>query len=99
MAARLRQFGFSARRGQQFRGGPDSPDVICEELDGTYHFEMKWGYRGGLSVRTVLKQAAAEAPPGAAPIGVWKPQHEEAIGFMYLTDLLLLLKCAEEEGM
>ena len=28
----LRAQGFTARRGQQFSGSPDSPDVVCEEL-------------------------------------------------------------------
>jgi Holliday junction resolvase len=36
----LRAEGFTARRGQQFSGGPDSPDVICEELAGL-HQEVK----------------------------------------------------------
>ena len=36
----LREAGYTARRGQQFSGGADSPDVICEELAGL-HFEVK----------------------------------------------------------
>jgi hypothetical protein len=37
----LREAGFlKARRGQQFSGGSDSPDVVCEELP-TIHFEVK----------------------------------------------------------
>ena len=36
----LREEGFTARRGQQFAGGPDSPDVICEELKNL-HMEVK----------------------------------------------------------
>ena len=37
----LRAAGFTARRGQQFAGGGDSPDVICEELRGL-HQEVKF---------------------------------------------------------
>jgi len=37
----LRAAGYTARRGQQFSGGTDSPDVICEELDSVIHFEVK----------------------------------------------------------
>lgn len=37
----LRNAGFTARRGQQFAGGTDSPDVICEELSGL-HQEVKF---------------------------------------------------------
>lgn len=37
----LRAEGFTARRGQQFSGSPDSPDVICEELKNL-HMEVKF---------------------------------------------------------
>jgi Holliday junction resolvase len=36
----LRAQGYAARRGQQFCGSPDSPDVICEQLRWI-HFEVK----------------------------------------------------------
>lgn len=36
----LRANGYAARRGQQFSGSPDSPDVVCGELDWI-HFEVK----------------------------------------------------------
>ena len=39
-AALLREHGYDARRGQQFAGGSDSPDVICEAL-GWLHIEVK----------------------------------------------------------
>lgn len=32
--------GFPARRGQQFSGGTDSPDIVCESLP-SIHFEVK----------------------------------------------------------
>jgi len=32
--------GFPARRGQQFSGGKDSPDIVCEALP-EIHFEVK----------------------------------------------------------
>jgi Holliday junction resolvase len=37
----LRAAGFTARRGQQFAGGADSPDVVVEELKGL-HQEVKF---------------------------------------------------------
>lgn len=36
----LRGQGFDARRGVQFRGGSDSPDVVSESLS-RFHFEVK----------------------------------------------------------
>ena len=40
LAALLTAEGFPATRGQQHRGGPDSPDVIVASLPGI-HFEAK----------------------------------------------------------
>ena len=37
---KLRAEGYEARRGQQFAGGTDSPDVVCGDLPGL-HFEVK----------------------------------------------------------
>ena len=95
LAKQLRWCGFSARRGAQYRGGPDSPDVLCPDLP--YHWEMKWGYKQGLSIRRVLKQASKEAPDHSTPVGVWKPQREEAMAFMYLHDFLDLLREAHRD--
>lgn len=39
-ASLLREHGFDARRGQQFSGGAESPDVVSEEL-AWLHFEIK----------------------------------------------------------
>jgi hypothetical protein len=39
-AALLRAHGFLARRGQQFSGSPESPDVVCEAL-AWLHVEVK----------------------------------------------------------
>ncbi len=53
----LRAQGFTARRGQQFSGSPDSPDVICEELP--YHFEVKCVE--ALNLRDAVEQARRDA--------------------------------------
>jgi Holliday junction resolvase len=39
-ASLLREHGFDARRGQQFSGGPESPDVVCDAL-AWLHIEVK----------------------------------------------------------
>jgi Holliday junction resolvase len=36
----LREAGFEARRGQQFSGGNESPDVVCPDLP-SIHWEVK----------------------------------------------------------
>ncbi len=50
----LRANGYHARRGQQHAGGPESPDVICDELGGI-HFEVKAVER--LNIEDAMEQA------------------------------------------
>lgn len=50
--------GYSARRGQQFSGSPDSPDVVCSDLPG-FHFEVKVVQR--INVNAAMAQAVADA--------------------------------------
>ena len=52
----LIQAGFTqSRRGQQFSGNEDSPDVICEDLPHL-HFEVKYTQR--LELEKAIAQAA-----------------------------------------
>lgn len=61
----LRQRGYDARRGQQYRGGEDAPDVVCPRL-GWLHMEVKRSER--LRIREAMEQAAGDAGPGQVPI-------------------------------
>jgi Holliday junction resolvase len=54
----LRANGYEARRGQQFSGSPDSPDVVCEEL-AWLHFEVKCVER--LNIEDAMEQAHKDA--------------------------------------
>jgi Holliday junction resolvase len=56
-AAFLRGLGISARRGQQFCGGAESPDVIT---DLNVHFEVKHVEK--LNLDSAVKQAKADKP-------------------------------------
>ena len=70
----LRQLGFtSARRGVQYQGSPDSPDVVG--IPGV-HVEVKRVER--LNIDAAMAQARADAGPSQVPIvmhrrnrGVW----------------------------
>jgi Holliday junction resolvase len=55
----LREHGFAARRGQQFSGGGDSPDVVCEEMGAVFHCEVKAVER--LNIRDAMRQAERDA--------------------------------------
>jgi hypothetical protein len=54
----LRAQGYLARRGQQFSGSPDSPDVVCEELSWL-HFEVKAVET--LNIEEAMEQARRDA--------------------------------------
>jgi Holliday junction resolvase len=54
----LRQEGYTARRGRQYSGNEDAPDVICDELDKVLHFEVK--HVEALNIWKAMEQAARD---------------------------------------
>ena len=60
----LRANGYAARRGQQFAGSPDSPDVVCESLPWL-HFEVKAVER--LNIEEAMDQARRDGT-GKTPV-------------------------------
>jgi hypothetical protein len=70
----LRKLGFVARRGQQFAGGQDSPDVIVEELPQV-HIECKFGEGYALGTALLYKayaQAVRDAGEIKTPCVLWR---------------------------
>jgi hypothetical protein len=59
----LRANGYAARRGQQFSGSPDSPDVVCDGLPWA-HFEVKLAER--LDIYAAMDQARRDCGGRAA---------------------------------
>lgn len=71
----LRSLGYSAdtKRGQQHRGGDDSPDIICPDLPGI-HFEVKGDRSIGLGTKALdeaYRQAHADADDDQVPVVLW----------------------------
>lgn len=85
----LRNEGFSARRGQQFSGGADSPDVICESLPGI-HWEVKRVEAGNPYVW--MEQAERDAGPAKMPIVAHKRNGKEWLCVLRASDLFALLR-------
>jgi hypothetical protein len=69
----LRENGWDARRGQQFAGGTDSPDVVCEALDWC-HFEVKCVER--LNIEDAMAQARRDGQ-AKTPVVAHKRNHCE----------------------
>lgn len=92
---RLRDNGFTARRGQQFSGGSDSPDVICEELKNL-HMEVK--FVENLSLKKAIEQA--ERDSGGKPwIIAHKRKNEPWMIYMKDGVLFMLMRDGVEAFM
>lgn len=94
LAAFLRERNVEARRGQQYSGSPDSPDVVTS-LNGV-HFECKRVEAG--NPYDWLAQAQRDAGEGKLPVVAHKRNNKEWIAVLPLHDLVRLLKVADNEG-
>lgn len=64
----LTEYGHEARRGQQFSGGADSPDVICQSLP--IHWEVKGVEK--LNLFETMENLIEECPKGKWRAVAWK---------------------------
>ena len=79
-------FCCQARRGVQYQGGPDSPDVVLAGID--VHVEAK--RVEALNVYKALEQAKADAGEGKTPI-VWHRRNGKAsVVIVDVVDLVAL---------
>ena len=88
LARYLTERGLEARRGQQHRGGTDSPDVLVEALP-QFHFEVKRTER--LRLWEAIDQAREDAAGGRTPLVVHRPSRRQWVAILDLDDLLELL--------
>jgi hypothetical protein len=90
----LRAAGFlSARRGCQFKGGPDSPDIDCVELPHV-HFEVKRTEKG--NPYNWLDQATADKGVGQVPVVAHRRNGRDWIAILHMDDFLELLRTVAE---
>ena len=93
MAGLIREFGLDARRGVQFHGGGDSPDVVCE-IEGL-HIECK--RTEALSIYEAMKQAEADAGL-KMPVVFHRRSKKPWLAILHATELLALLKLLKTGG-
>lgn len=91
VAAILRDFGYDARRGVQYQGGEDSPDVVGLPY---VHIEVKRTER--LDLYGALSQSKADAGDDM-PIVVHRKNNAEWVVIQPLTDWLALFGAYEIE--
>ncbi len=94
LAIFLRDHGFTdARRGQQFKGGADSPDVVG--IPGV-HLECKRVERGQLY--DWLDQARRDAAEGCIPVVAHRRNRREWVAILPLDDFIALIAALELRG-
>lgn len=81
----LAEHGHPARRGQQFSGGTDSPDVVAESLSHL-HIECKRVEAGNLY--EWLRQASRDAGPVKIPVVFHRRNDEEWVVVLKAADFL-----------
>lgn len=91
IASLLREYGYDARRGVQYKGGQDSPDVIG--LPGT-HIEVKRTER--LNLYDALTQSKADAGDDM-PIVLHRKNNAEWVVIQPLSDWINLFRSWELE--
>lgn len=84
----LRENGYAARRGQQFSGSPDSPDVVCQGLPWA-HFEVKAVEK--LNLEDAMDQARRDAGR-AVPIVAHKRNFRPWLVTMRASDWFRLVR-------
>ena len=84
----LRGYGFTARRGQQFSGSPDSPDVVCLEMEKSVHFEVKFVEK--LNIASAMGQAKQDSG-GKIPVLAHKKSREDWLVTMNASDWIRLM--------
>lgn len=85
----LSDAGFPARRGQQYAGNPDAPDIICESLPD-WHIECKRTERGNLY--NWLAQALKDKGIDQKPVIMHRKSQQDWVAIVRLKDFLELLK-------
>ena len=86
-AALLKEYGFEARRGQQFSGGGDSPDVVHNIPN--VHIEVK--RRETLSLYKAMEQAKGECG-SKVPVILHRRNGKEWLAILPASDLLRAMR-------
>ena len=85
----LQSKGFTARRGVQYSGGTDSPDVICEEL-GMFHLEIKRTEK--LQVYKAIEQAIHDCPKGKYRVVAHRQSRKDWLVILRADDFMEIIK-------
>lgn len=82
-AAKLREYGYDARRGIQYQGSPESPDVVG--VPGL-HIEVKFTER--LKLQDAMEQSKHDAGADEIPVVMHKKNNTEWLCTLRLDDFM-----------
>lgn len=88
VAELLRAHGFQARRGRQFSGSPDSPDVV-HDIEGVF-IEVKRTER--FNLYAALEQAKQDRRAGDIPVVMHRQNGREWVAVLPAEDFLTLMR-------
>lgn len=86
-----KRFNVAARRGQQFAGSEESPDVVTE-LDSLFHFEVK--RVENLRLLPALDQAKGDCGELAIPVVAWRKNRKPWVAILDMEDFFDLVDMA-----
>ena len=89
----LKSYGFEARRGQQFKGTEDSPDVI-HNMEG-FFIEVK--LRQAFNLHATMEQASDEAASSEAPVVFHRKNGKPWLVTLDAEDFLEMVKDLRDE--
>lgn len=88
LARKLREYGYEARRGQQFSAKNGDPDVVTN-LEGI-HIECKRVER--LNIYDAIAQSQRDARDGELPVVMHRKNHSDWLVTMTLDDWIQLYR-------
>ena len=91
----LRESGVDARRGRQYAGHPEAPDVVTE-LDEWFHAEVK--RVEALNVNKAMEKAEADCGEGRVPYVAHRRNRKPWLVTLRACDAIPLLLLAAEKG-
>jgi len=87
VAALLREYGYEGKRGVQYQGGTDSPDV--QGLPGI-HIEVK--RTEALQLWSAMAQAKEDAAPGSVPTVWHRPNQKDWVVILDAREFMKLYR-------
>lgn len=87
VAALLREFGYEGKRGVQYQGGNDSPDV--QGLPG-FHIEVK--RVEALQLWPAMEQAKGDAKEGDVPVVFHRPSRRDWVVILDAREFLKIVR-------